>query len=47
MKKCLMFMKCDKETTGWVLIACAMLGFFKMIHQMKIASNQGDTKDER
>ena len=30
-KNCLIFMKCDKETTGRVLIACMMLGLYQTI----------------
>ena len=30
-KNCLMFMKCDKETIGRVLIACMMRGFYQTI----------------
>ena len=32
-KNCFMFMKCDKETIGMVLIACMMLGFYQAIRQ--------------
>ena len=32
-KNCLIFMKCDKETIGRVLIACMMLGFYQTICQ--------------
>ena len=30
---CLIFMKCDKEAIGRVLIACMMLGFYQTMHQ--------------
>ena len=30
---CLIFMKCDKETIGRVLIACMMLGFYQTMRQ--------------
>ena len=30
---CLIFMKCDKEALGRVLIACMMLGFYQTMHQ--------------
>ena len=32
-KNCLIFMKCDKETIGRVLIACMMFDFYQIICQ--------------
>ena len=32
-KNCLIFLKCNKETIGRVLIACMMLGFYRIIYQ--------------
>ena len=47
-----MFMKCNKETIGRVLIACMMLGFYQTILQemvslpevYKYVSRMGNTK---